>query len=73
MSDDFTLIQTSRLPEFATVRNTSALFGLSKTEIFDLIAKKKIQSIHYKKQAENKRGIRLIHLGSVREYLHGLL
>ena len=79
MSNDFVLIQAGRElpphlpPEFAHVRTTSAIFGLSRTELFDLIAKGKIRSIHYKKNPASKKGIRLVDLSSVREYLRSLL
>jgi hypothetical protein len=55
-------------PEYANVRTTTALFGLSRTELFRLIAQDKIRSIHYRKQGA-KKGIQLIHLGSLRAYL----
>jgi len=79
MSDEFVLIQAGRElpphlpPEFAHVRTTSAIFGLSRTEIFDLIAKKKIRSILYKSATATKNGKRLVDLSSVREYLRSLL
>jgi hypothetical protein len=55
-------------PEYATVRITTALFGVPRTELFKLIAEDKIHSVHYKKKGA-KKGIRLIHLGSLRTYL----
>jgi hypothetical protein len=60
-------------PEYGTIKTATFLFGLSRSEIFDLIKAQKIESIHYKKKAEAERGIRLIKLDSVREYLHSLL
>jgi hypothetical protein len=67
------LQQTSIQAEFGTMRTTTALFGLSRTEIFDLIKKRKIRSVHYKKKEGATRGIHLIQLASVRDYLHSLL
>jgi hypothetical protein len=67
------LQQTTIQAEFGTIRTTTALFGLSRTEIFDLIKKGKIRSVHYKKKEGSPHGVRLIHLASVREYLHSLL
>ena len=55
-------------PEYATVRTTTALFGVPRTELFRLIAQDKIRSIHYRKESA-QRGVRLIHLGSLRAYL----
>jgi len=55
-------------PEYATIRTATALFGIPRTEFFRLIAEDKIRSIHYKKEGAEK-GVRLIHLGSLRTYL----
>jgi hypothetical protein len=55
-------------PEFATVRTTSALFGLSRTQIFRLLAEGQISSVHYK-QIGARKGVRLIELQSVRDHL----
>ena len=55
-------------PEYATVRTTTALFGVPRTELFRLIADDKVRSIHYRKEGARK-GVRLIHLGSLRTYL----
>jgi hypothetical protein len=55
-------------PEYATIRVTTALFGLSRTQIFRLLAEGQISSIHYK-QAGSRKGVRLIDLASVREHL----
>ena len=55
-------------PEYATVRTTTALFGVPRTELFRLIAEDKVRSIHYRKEGARK-GVRLIHLGSLRTYL----
>jgi hypothetical protein len=79
MSDDFGPIHTTReiprhlSPEFAHIRTVSAIFGLSRTEIFTLIADKKIRSILYKSKTATKNGKRLVDLSSVREYLRSLL
>lgn len=59
-------------PEFASVRTTGRLFGLSRTELFRLIAAKKIVSIHYKTNPAARKGRRLIKLDSVRAYLQGM-
>jgi len=55
-------------PEYGTIRTATAVFGLSRTEFFRLIAQGKIHSVHYLKKGARK-GIRLIHFGSVRDYL----
>ena len=55
-------------PEYATIRVTSALFGISRTQIFKLLAAGQITSIHYK-QAGAKKGMHLISLQSVRDHL----
>jgi hypothetical protein len=55
-------------PEYATIRTTTALFCIPRTELFRLIAEDKIRSIHYKKAGAEK-GVRLIHLGSLRAFL----
>jgi hypothetical protein len=58
-------------PEFAPIRVTSALFGLSRTMIFSLLAKGRIKSVHHKEPG-TKKGVRLIELQSVRDYLRSL-
>jgi hypothetical protein len=72
MSNYFELKEPT-LPEYATIRGTSALFGLSRTELFDLIAKNKITSVHPIKETSKRKGIRLVELASVRRYLRSLL
>jgi hypothetical protein len=59
-------------PEWATIRTITALFGLSRTEIFRLIAKKKLVSIHYKTEETAAKGVRLVELNSVRDFLRSL-
>jgi hypothetical protein len=59
-------------PEWGKIATVTALFGLSRTEIFRLIAKKKIVSIHYKTEANARKGVRLVELGSVRDFLRSL-
>ena len=59
-------------PEFASVRTVAQVFGISRTELFRLIAAKKIISIHYKTNPAARKGRRLIRLDSVRAYLQGL-
>jgi hypothetical protein len=59
-------------PEWGTVRTVTAIFGLSRTEIFRLIAQKKLISVHYKTRAEARKGIPLIELNSVRSFLRSL-
>jgi hypothetical protein len=56
-------------PEFGTIRTVTAIFGLSRTAIFRLIAQKKIISIHYKTRPTARKGVRLIDLSSVRTFL----
>lgn len=56
------------LPEYATVRTTSSLFGLSRTVLYRLMAEGQISYIHYK-QLGTSKGVRLIALQSVRDYL----
>jgi hypothetical protein len=60
-------------PEWATVRTVTAIFGLSRTEIFRLIAEKKLVSVHYRTRATARKGIRLIELESVRNFLRSAL
>jgi hypothetical protein len=55
-------------PEYATIRTTSALFGLSRTVLYKLMAKGQISYIHYK-QLGTSKGLRLIALQSVRDHL----
>jgi hypothetical protein len=55
-------------PEYGTIRTTSALFGISRTVIFRLLAEGQISAIHYK-QAGTCKGVRLVNLQSVRDHL----
>jgi hypothetical protein len=73
MSNYFESKEHSIQPEYATIRGTSALFGLSRTELFDLIATKKIVSVHAVKPTSKRKGLRLVELASVRRYLQSLL
>lgn len=59
-------------PEYAKVRVTSAIFGLSRTQLFRLLHEGKITSVHYK-QAGARKGVQLINLQSVRNHLQGLV
>lgn len=43
--------------------------GLSRTTLFELCARKKIRSVVIKKKAYAVRGIRLMYLPSLQEYL----
>jgi hypothetical protein len=58
-------------PEYGTIRTTSALFGLSRTNLFRLLAEGQISSIHYK-QTGGRKGVHLIELETVRAYLRTL-
>jgi len=55
-------------PEFATVRTTSANFGLSRTVLYRLMLEGQISWVHFK-QAGARKGIRLINLQSLRNHL----
>ena len=50
-----------------------AMFGLSRTEVYQLIKDKKIRAIHDKKIPDSKHGVYRIYIDSVRQYLHALL
>jgi hypothetical protein len=58
-------------PEYASIRVTSALFGLSRTMIFKLLAENKIKSVHHKLPGTQK-GVHLVALESVRAHLRSL-
>jgi hypothetical protein len=60
-------------PEYAPPRVVTQVFGLSRTELFRLIAQKKIVSIHYKTKPTARKGVRLIDLNSVRTFLKGFV
>jgi hypothetical protein len=70
---DYTESSRTHQPEFGSVRTASAIFGLSRTELFDLIARNRIRSLLYKKDPLQPRGVRLIDLVSLREYMRSLL
>jgi hypothetical protein len=55
-------------PEYATIRVTCALFGLSRTQIYKLLNAGSIDAIHYK-ETDNQKGVRLVDLASVRQHL----
>ena len=63
---------TATLPEFGRLRDTERLFGLKRGVTYRLIAEGKIKSVTLREPG-NKFGCRLIHLQSVRDYLHGLM
>jgi hypothetical protein len=58
------------LPEWGGVGDVTRLFGLSRPRIFKLIALEQIESIHLKEPGK-KKGIRLIRLESIRNYIRG--
>jgi hypothetical protein len=56
-------------PEYANVRTAVVLFGLSRTELWRLMDDGIIEWIHYKTDPKAEKGIRLIHLASLRNYI----
>lgn len=67
------LHRTELEPEFASVKDTARMFGLSRTELFRPIAAKKIASIHYRASPFSSKGKRLIRLASIRSYLESMI
>jgi hypothetical protein len=55
-------------PEYAPLKACQLAFSLSRTELLDLSKTKKIRSIHYRREGSTK-GVWLIHLQSLRDYL----
>ena len=60
---------SNTLPEFGRVNDVQKLFGIKRGILYRWIAAKKIKSVCVREPG-NKQGVRLIHLQSVREYIH---
>jgi len=63
---------SSCLPEFGRWQDVQRLFGIKRGTLYGLIAEGQIRSITLRKPGR-KFGCRLIHLQSVRDYLHALM
>ena len=57
------------LPEFGRVIDVQKLFGIKRGILYRWIADRKIKSVCIREPG-NIQGVRLIHLASVREYIH---
>lgn len=57
------------LPEFGRVPDVTRLFGLKRGFIYQLLGASKIKSVNLRKPGA-RTGCRLIHLQSVRAFLH---
>ena len=65
-------ITSGVLPEFGRLRDVERLYGIKRGLTYRLISERKIKSITLREPG-NKFGCRLIHLQSVRDYLHRLM
>jgi hypothetical protein len=73
MAEPLEILQNEIIrPEFGSIGTTNALFGLSKSEIYDLIKNKKIEAKQFFKPG-SKRGIYIVRLDSVRAYMNRLM
>ena len=59
-------------PEFCRMGDLRKLFGITRSMGYLLINEGKIKSITLRRPG-NAKGVRLVHVASVREYLHSLL
>lgn len=60
------------IAEWGRWQDVQRIFGIKRGKLYLLIKQRRVRSITLCEQG-NKHGCRLIHLGSVREYLNGLL
>jgi hypothetical protein len=67
MMEPLEILQNEIRPEFGTIGTTDALFGLSKTAIYNLINNKTIEAKHVFKP-RSKRGVYI-----VRQILSGFI
>jgi hypothetical protein len=64
---------TSQLePEFCRMGDLRKLFGISRSMAYLLINEGKIKSVSLRRLG-NAKGVRLVYVSSVRQYLHSLL
>jgi hypothetical protein len=56
-------------PEYIRVPQVTSMFGISRSHLFILIGNGTVESIHMKRPGAQK-GVRLIKVASVREYLN---
>lgn len=64
---------TSQLePEFCRMGDLRKLFGITRSMAYLLIDEGKIKSVSLRRHG-NAKGVRLVYVASVREYLHSLL
>lgn len=57
------------LPEFGRIPDVERLFGLKRGVLYQLIGANKVKSVCLRKPGA-KTGVRLVHLASVRAFLH---
>ena len=60
------------MPEFGRFQDVQRLFGLKRPTVYNLIAEGHIKSVSLRRRGQLK-GVRLIYLQSVSEYLHRLM
>jgi hypothetical protein len=60
------------MPEFGRFQDVQRLFGLKRPTVYTLIAEGHIKSVSLRRMGQAK-GVRLIYLPSVSEYLHKLM
>jgi hypothetical protein len=58
----------SAQPEFGDYKAVNALYGFSRSHLYMLLAQGKIKSACIRREG-SRRGRRLFHLGSIREFL----
>jgi len=63
---------TDVMPEFGRFQDVQRLFGLKRPTVYNLIAEGLIKSVSLRRRGQMK-GVRLIYLQSVSEYLHRLM
>jgi hypothetical protein len=59
-------------PEFCRMSDLRVLFGITRSMAYLLIDEGKIKSVSLRRPG-NVKGVRLVHVASVREYLNSLL
>ena len=63
---------TDVMPEFGRFQDVQRLFGLKRPTVYNLIAEGQIKSVSLRRRGQMK-GVRLIYLQSVSDYLHRLM
>lgn len=61
-----------QFPEFGRVADVRRLFGIRRGSLYSLIKRGAIKSVLLR-IAGNRSGVRLIHLDSVRQYIHAAM